>query len=166
MFEYSEALKSQTGLAPLIDFPNKNKVYKSQTLFPFFMSHIPSLKQPKVQAVIEADTLTQPANWHCWSVLAKRRLLIRLCFQSEARRTERIEVEISLEHERRVWGSPFCFLSDNFFSNKKTYFLLKSSASLAFASLLMLLIFLTSSLSVGLSLVGFWFLLQALIAPA
>jgi len=54
MFEYSEALKSQTGLAPLIDFPNKNKVYESQTLFPFFMSHIPSLKQPKVQAVIES----------------------------------------------------------------------------------------------------------------
>ncbi len=54
-FEYSEAFKSQTELAPLIDFPNKDKVYESPTLFPFFMSRIPSLKQPKVQSVIEAE---------------------------------------------------------------------------------------------------------------
>ncbi len=54
-FEYSETFKSQTELAPLIDFPNKDKVYESPTLFPFFMSRIPSLKQPKVQAVIETE---------------------------------------------------------------------------------------------------------------
>lgn len=54
-FEYSEAFKSQSELPPLIDFPNKDKVYESQTLFPFFMSRIPSLKQPKVQAMIEAE---------------------------------------------------------------------------------------------------------------
>lgn len=53
MFLYSESFKEQTDIQPLPDFPNVNKVYENQELYPFFLIRIPSLKQPKVQKVIK-----------------------------------------------------------------------------------------------------------------
>lgn len=44
-FEYSEDFKKQSHILPLVNFPNKNKEYVNQQLWPFFASRIPSLAQ-------------------------------------------------------------------------------------------------------------------------
>ena len=42
-FSYSEEFKSQDELEPIVDFPDKNKVYISGELWPFFSSRIPEV---------------------------------------------------------------------------------------------------------------------------
>lgn len=54
-FRYSKQFKDQDLLPPLIDFPNLNKEYKSEELWPIFASRIPSLNQPLVQQIITRD---------------------------------------------------------------------------------------------------------------
>lgn len=53
IFEYGSLFKEQHVISPLIDFPEVNKIYKSQILWPFFSNRIPSLKQPKIKAYID-----------------------------------------------------------------------------------------------------------------
>lgn len=53
-FVYSDWFKNQDELKALFEFPDINKVYKNNNLWPFFESRIPSYKQPKVQEYIEA----------------------------------------------------------------------------------------------------------------
>jgi len=52
VFEYTEEFKQQKQIKPLPDFPNVEKVYRSEELYPFFLHRIPSPKQPKVQEEI------------------------------------------------------------------------------------------------------------------
>ncbi len=56
-FQYSDDFRNQIKLKPLPDFPNVDKVYKSEELYPFFLHRIPSIKQPKVQKEIEANNI-------------------------------------------------------------------------------------------------------------
>ena len=58
-FEYSEEFKNQDILAPLTDFPQLEKIYKSNSLYPFFLIRIPSLKQPKVQQEIKEHDIDE-----------------------------------------------------------------------------------------------------------
>lgn len=51
-FAYSEAFKNQNQIQNIVDFPNKDKVYQSSMLFPFFSSRIPSLQRLKIQKAI------------------------------------------------------------------------------------------------------------------
>jgi HipA-like protein len=51
-FEYSEAFKKQGEVLPLSNFPDKNIVYTSKELWPFFASRIPSAAQLERKAVI------------------------------------------------------------------------------------------------------------------
>ena len=51
-FTYSAEFKHQNSLMPMIDFPDVNKVYESEELWPFFTSRIPSPSQPEVQSLI------------------------------------------------------------------------------------------------------------------
>ena len=51
-FAYDEEFKNQKHLMPMIDFPDVNKVYESEELWPFFTSRIPSPSQPEVQLEI------------------------------------------------------------------------------------------------------------------
>jgi len=44
-FEYSEEFKRQNDILPLSNFPDKNAVYTSKELWPFFASRIPSEAQ-------------------------------------------------------------------------------------------------------------------------
>lgn len=44
-FEYSEEFKRQNDVLPLSNFPDKNAVYTSKELWPFFASRIPSEAQ-------------------------------------------------------------------------------------------------------------------------
>ena len=57
LFEYSELFKKQTEITPLIDFPDIDKIYKSEALWPFFSHRIPSLRQPKIQEYISKHPL-------------------------------------------------------------------------------------------------------------
>jgi len=52
-YNYSQWFRNQGDLQPLFEFPNKEKVYNSVELWPFFESRIPSLKQPKIQEYLE-----------------------------------------------------------------------------------------------------------------
>ena len=47
VFTYSEWFKNQARILPLLEFPEKNKIYRSKELWSFFTSRIPSDKQPK-----------------------------------------------------------------------------------------------------------------------
>ena len=46
IFKYSDEFKKNNVFSPIIDFPDKDKVYTSPELWPFFASRIPSLNQP------------------------------------------------------------------------------------------------------------------------
>lgn len=52
-FAYSSDFKQQQQIRPLPDFPKLEKEYKSNELYPFFGHRIPSIKQPRVQKVIQ-----------------------------------------------------------------------------------------------------------------
>lgn len=56
-FKYADAFKKQEIIKPLPDFPNIDKVYKSEELYPFFLDRIPSVKQPKVQKAIQKNNI-------------------------------------------------------------------------------------------------------------
>ena len=62
-FKYSSEFRKQADapdrVLPLIDFPDVAKVYRSEDLWPFFMSRIPSVAQPKVIEEIERRGLDQ-----------------------------------------------------------------------------------------------------------
>lgn len=50
-------VRGQDLVRPLIDFPDVEKVYRQRDLWPFFLSRIPSLAQPKVQEAIVREGL-------------------------------------------------------------------------------------------------------------
>lgn len=54
-FAYSEAFKAQDRIRPIVDFPDKQKIYHSEGLFPFFSSRIPSLQRLKIQKIVAPD---------------------------------------------------------------------------------------------------------------
>jgi len=54
-FYYSEPFKRQSDIAPLVDFPDVDKVYESEDLWPFFVSRIPSTNRPSVKEVIDKE---------------------------------------------------------------------------------------------------------------
>ena len=53
-FEYTDVFRRQTDIRPIVNFPNLDKHYESDTLWPFFVIRIPGLKQPAVQREINA----------------------------------------------------------------------------------------------------------------
>jgi len=56
-FAYSEEFKEQNQIPALPDFPDVQKVYTKNELWPFFIIRIPSLKQPKVQKIISKEDI-------------------------------------------------------------------------------------------------------------
>lgn len=59
LFEYSVQFKQQQEVKPIVDFPDVDKSYESEELWPFFASRIPSLNQPAVQEVIREEKLKE-----------------------------------------------------------------------------------------------------------
>ncbi len=53
VFTYSPPFKKQSKLLPIIDFPEKNKEYKSENLWPYFSARIPSTETPYVRKKIK-----------------------------------------------------------------------------------------------------------------
>ncbi len=57
IFKYSEEFKAQDKIGVLLDFPNKDKVYESSLLWPFFSHRIPGLGQPQVKNIIKRENI-------------------------------------------------------------------------------------------------------------
>ena len=58
-FEYSEDFKKQGEILPLSNFPNKELVYSSKELWPFFASRIPSAAQLERKVNITSEELSE-----------------------------------------------------------------------------------------------------------
>jgi len=56
-FSYTPDFKKQNEITPIPDFPNIDKEYVKDELWPFFLIRIPSLKQPKVQKIISKERI-------------------------------------------------------------------------------------------------------------
>lgn len=54
IFEYSDEFKTQSEIAPIMDFPGVNRSYIADELWPFFALRIPSPAQPKVRRYLDA----------------------------------------------------------------------------------------------------------------
>ena len=60
-FEYTDSFRGKKDICPIIDFPNLDKHYESDVLWPFFVVRIPGLGQPAIQRVIREENL-DPRN--------------------------------------------------------------------------------------------------------
>jgi HipA-like protein len=56
-FSYDRDFDKQNIVTKLIDFPDTQKKYTSKELWPFFLSRIPGLGQPKVQKMIKENNI-------------------------------------------------------------------------------------------------------------
>ena len=54
-FTYTKMFQTQNLIDPIPSFPETSKFYVSAELWPFFQARIPSLKQPKIQAIIKKE---------------------------------------------------------------------------------------------------------------
>jgi HipA-like protein len=59
VYEYSPEFRRQSELEPLVAFPDVKRVYKSESLWPFFMARIPGLNQPEIRAILQAERLDE-----------------------------------------------------------------------------------------------------------
>ena len=57
IFYYSKEFKEQDELRPIVQFPDKDKVYKNEELWPFFTIRIPGLNQPEIQNILESEDI-------------------------------------------------------------------------------------------------------------
>ncbi|GAB1449398.1 MAG: HipA N-terminal domain-containing protein [Bacteroidia bacterium] len=58
-FTYSEDFRSQDSIDVLTDFPDKNRVYQSDNLWPFFAHRIPGLGQPQIRSIMEKENINE-----------------------------------------------------------------------------------------------------------
>lgn len=58
-FVYSDEFKNEYGeeYKRIAGFPDLDKVYKKETLWPFFLVRIPGLKQPAIKEIIEKENI-------------------------------------------------------------------------------------------------------------
>ncbi|MEX2336529.1 MAG: HipA N-terminal domain-containing protein [Fulvivirga sp.] len=59
MFKYSDEFKEANGIKPLSAFPNIDKTYIDDELWPFFASRIPSLSREKVRETIAEEGIQE-----------------------------------------------------------------------------------------------------------
>jgi len=57
-FKYTAEFKEKSDVYnPIAGFPNLDKVYKSESLWPFFQTRIPGLKQPAVIEILSKENI-------------------------------------------------------------------------------------------------------------
>lgn len=56
-FQYSDEFKQQEELNKIPGFSDLNKVYVSESLWPFFQTRIPGLGQPAIKDIIKQENL-------------------------------------------------------------------------------------------------------------
>lgn len=63
-FSYSEAYKDQTEHSPLVNFPQLNKEYQSNQLWPFFASRLPGTAQLQKEKDLDPVSLLKKYGKH------------------------------------------------------------------------------------------------------
>lgn len=59
-FKYTEDFKNHSNeYNRIVGFPDLNKTYKSDSLWPFFQIRIPGLKQPQIQEILQNEKIDQ-----------------------------------------------------------------------------------------------------------
>lgn len=58
-FYYSEEFKKNPDIDYITGFPDLNKVYISEILWPFFKIRIPGLGQPRIQKTLENENISE-----------------------------------------------------------------------------------------------------------
>jgi len=59
-FKYSDEFKTHSDVYNrIIGFPDMDKTYKSELLWPFFQIRIPGLKQPAIQEILKRENIDQ-----------------------------------------------------------------------------------------------------------
>lgn len=59
-FKYSDEFKSQSDkYHRIVGFPDLNKIYNSEVLWPFFRIRIPGLKQPAIQEILKKENIDE-----------------------------------------------------------------------------------------------------------
>jgi HipA-like protein len=58
-FQYTVQFKKQSEVKPLPDFPDVEKMYQSETLWPFFAFRIPGMNQPQVKQLVKEKGITE-----------------------------------------------------------------------------------------------------------
>ena len=56
-YKYSEEFKNNEEYNAIVGFPDLNKIYESESLWPFFKIRIPGLKQPVVQETLKDENI-------------------------------------------------------------------------------------------------------------
>ncbi len=60
IFKYTDEFKKHKNeYNHIVGFPNLDKEYRRETLWPFFLIRIPGLKQPAVQEIIKKENINQ-----------------------------------------------------------------------------------------------------------
>ena len=59
VFEYSNDFKESVGIKPLTNFPDVDKTYVSENLWPFFSARIPSLSRSRVKQAAEKQGIEE-----------------------------------------------------------------------------------------------------------
>jgi len=59
IFSYSDSFRAQNEVAPIIDFPRTDRMYRSKDLWPFFALRVPSLTQANVQRYLKRNGKTE-----------------------------------------------------------------------------------------------------------
>lgn len=59
-FSYSEAFRKQDDYPAIVDFPYKDRSYRSEDLWPFFALRIPSVNQHAVKRYMEQEKVSTP----------------------------------------------------------------------------------------------------------
>lgn len=54
-WRYTDEFRAQDKLVPLIEFPDVNRIYRTEDLWPFFATRAPSLKRPDILQIIERE---------------------------------------------------------------------------------------------------------------
>ncbi len=58
-FKYSPEFKKRGDYNRIVGFPDLDKVYQSQTLWPFFQVRIPGLKQPAIKEILQKENINE-----------------------------------------------------------------------------------------------------------
>ena len=71
-YHYSEEFKRKEDFRPIVQFPDKEKDYESDELWPFFAMRIPSPKQPAIQRIMAEENIDEADRVHLLKRFGKR----------------------------------------------------------------------------------------------
>jgi HipA-like protein len=58
-FQYTVQFRHQDELRPIVEFPDVNRTYSSEALWPFFQMRIPSRSQASVERIIQSEQIQE-----------------------------------------------------------------------------------------------------------